>query len=142
MKKNSSLIPLMLIAFSILACSFSTANIQNETLARDRDGNDQTTVFAPDETVYAVLELRNAPEDTELQAIWYAVNVPNIEADTELGRSDEIESNSGDVWFSFFPRDGWLPGTYRVEILLNTVVEKTLNFEVAATSETTSSPQE
>lgn len=137
MKKLIPMIPVAMLILAGLACfSFSTANIQNATLARDPDATERTTVFAPDETVYAVMELRNAPEDTELQAIWYAVEVPNTEADTELGRSDEIESTSGEIWFSFFPRDGWLPGRYRVEILLNTLVDQTLTFEIQETATT------
>ncbi len=139
MKKVMPFIPLAALIIATLACSFnfSTANIENARLARDTDGQNQTTVFVPDETVYAVLDLRNAPEDTELQAVWYAVDVPDVDADTELGRSDEIESTSGAVWFSFYPRDGWVPGTYKVEIILNTVVDQTLTFEIVPRSDTT-----
>lgn len=137
------LLPLLALLIATLACSFSfsTANIANEGLARDEAGNDRTTQFLTDETVYVVMELKNAPDDTTIQALWYAVDVPDVEAETELGRSDELSSGSANVWFSFFPQDGWLPGTYRVDLLLNTIVEKSLTFEVTEANENASQPE-
>lgn len=130
--KTLAFIPVLMLMIGALACSFSfsTASIDNEALARDSAGRDKTDIFDVDETVYAVLDLKNAPEDTTIQAIWYVVEVDGIEPNTELGRSDELEASSAEVWFSFFPDSGWVPGAYKVELILNTTLDKTLSFTV------------
>ena len=122
----------LLLAAS-LACdfSFSTANIDKAYMATDKDGNNKTSKFSQSDTIYAVLDLKNAPDDTELKAIWYTVEVEGEEPNSKILDSD-ITGGDGQYNFSL-TNDGLFPiGTYKVELLLNDKVEKTLTFEVIA----------
>ena len=132
--KPRFLLPIFALLIAALACSFSfsTANIDNARLARDADGNDTSAQFNADETVFVVFDLKNAPEDTEILAVWYytTVDTDGVETHTELDRSETINTSSAEIWFSFLPQNGWQAGTHRVDLVLNTVVEQTLTFEI------------
>ncbi len=132
---------MMLLA--ILACnfSFSTAKLENIRLAVDEDGNNKTTTFTMTDTVYIVMDLENAPDDTEVSAVWIVVDAPDVEPGTRLGdvdptTDDEIvtlETGSGSLWFSMEPASFNLPpGKYKVEISLNGEREATLEFDITA----------
>lgn len=127
----------MLVLASI-ACSFSfsTANIENVRLARDEAGSDRTETFAPTDTIYVLFDLDNAPEDTKVKALWKAVEIESMEPNAEIGESDELETGSAEVWFSFVPGAEGLPeGRYKVEIYLNGERETTKEFSVENSGE-------
>ncbi len=115
----------------LLACGFSasTANIQNVRMARDAEGNDPTTVFAPTETFHCVGELKNAPDDTALKAVWIAMQVEGVSPDFLIGEK-ELTSGSGTFHFQLSNDSPWPAGRYRVELYLNGELETTLEFEV------------
>lgn len=120
-----------LLIIASLACnfSFSTANIGEAYMATDEDGNDKTSKFVQSDTIYAILELKNAPDDTELKAIWYTIEAEGEEPNAKILESD-ISGSAGQYNFSL-TNDALFPlGTYKVELLLNGKVEKTLNFEI------------
>lgn len=131
LKSPLSLVIGMLVLAGI-ACSFSfsTAKIENVRLARDEAGNDRTDTFAPTDTVYILFDLKNAPDDTTVKAIWKIVEVEGEEPNTEIGESDELETGSGSIWFSY-DRETALPdGRYKVEIYMNDERETTKEFTV------------
>lgn len=85
---------ILLAAFLLMgaSCSASSANIQNAVMstAVDEDGKpvDSVTEFAENTSVYASVELHNAPDDTNVTFVWYAgdqkldsVTVTNTETD-------------------------------------------------------------
>ncbi len=76
--KFQILIALVVLMLSTLACggSVSTAKISDAYLT---NGTDKTTTFSQDETFYAVVELKNAPDDTTLKSVWIAVDVPDVD---------------------------------------------------------------
>ncbi len=115
----------------LLACglSASTANIQNVRMARDAEGNDPTTVFAPTETFHCVGELKNAPDNTALKAVWIATQVEGVSPDFLIGEK-ELTSGSGTFHFQLSNDSPWPAGRYRVELYLNGELETTLEFEV------------
>jgi hypothetical protein len=115
----------------LLACGFSasTANIQNVRMARDAEGNDPMTVFAPTETFHCVGELKNAPDDTTLKAVWIATQVEGVSPDFLIGEK-ELTSGSGTFHFQLSNDSPWPAGRYRVELYLNGELETTLEFEV------------
>ena len=84
-------IPLFLVLLSALllvACEFSatTANVKSATLAADEAGSRPTTTFEPSDTFYLLVDLANAPDDTTVRAVWYAVDVGSAAA-AEIGRA-------------------------------------------------------
>lgn len=114
-----------------LACSFSTANIANAYMAADPDGNTPTSVYSNDQTFYAIVDLANAPEDTEVRVVWTAVNVEGESPNTLI---DEVTTTSTDAILTFNLTNEagflWPSGEYKAEIYLNGELNTTLTFSV------------
>lgn len=123
-----------LAAILLAACEFSvsTANIPNAFMAADHDGNQPTNVFAPDQVLYAIVDLANAPDDTTVRAEWIAVAV---DADVEpnyLIDEATITGGAGRLTFTLENEPGmlWPIGDYRVDLYLNDEVHSSLEFQV------------
>lgn len=116
---------------ALIACGFSasTARITNAFLAADPDGTQPTESFQPDETFYLLVDLANAPDDTQVKAAWTAADVEGEAPDTLI---DEAELTTGDGRLTFnLTNDGpWPAGAYKVDIYLNEKLERTLEFSV------------
>ena len=121
-------VPLLLLA----ACEFSasTANIGSAVLARDEAGTEPTTAFSPTDTFYLLVELANAPDDTTVRAVWYAVDVGDVAPANTLIDEATLTSGSGTLTFDLVSDTQWPPGTYRVELYLNDELSQTLEFSV------------
>jgi hypothetical protein len=122
---------LLVLVLATLACdfSFSTANIKDAWLSAQEDGNQRTTVFAPDDTFYFLVQLANAPDDTALKAVWTAVEVEDMQSNTQLEETD-ITHGDGTITFDLTANQPWPGGKYKVELFLNDESERTLEFEV------------
>ena len=120
-----------MLVLAAVACnfSFSTASIDEAYMSVDEEGSAKAQSYAPNDTFFAIVELDNAPDDTELKAVWSVVEVPGEEAGTQL-ESVEGTSGSGQVWFKLESDSPWPAGKYRVEIFLNDSKKETLDFEV------------
>jgi len=120
-----------LVMLTILACGFSvsTANIKDAKMARDYDGNQFTTVFAPDETFYCIVELANAPDDTTVKAAWTAVEAEGVEPNLFIDEA-ELTTGSGTLHFELSNDNLWPTGKYKVDLYLNGKLERTIEFEV------------
>ncbi|MFN8383193.1 MAG: hypothetical protein U0V02_14710 [Anaerolineales bacterium] len=133
MKQNKLyvLFAVLALVVSTLACEFnaSTANISDAYLARDEQGANRTTVFAQDEIFYCIIQLANAPDDTTVKVVWYAVNAQNTDPNLLI---DQVEATSGDgiIPFNLTNNGSWPLGTYKAEIYLNGMLDRTLDFEV------------
>ena len=131
-KKAGLLLVATLLMVSVLACggSISTANISNAWMAADEEGNNQTTIFGQDAIFYAMVDLKNAPDDTKLKAVWTVVEAEGTEPNLMLNET-EITSGDGLVHFQLENTDYlWPLGEYQVEIYLNDKLDQTLTFEV------------
>lgn len=122
----------MVLVLATVACDFSatTANIRDAYTARDNAGSDRTTVFSQSDVFYCLVEVANAPEETTVKVIWYAVNVENTEPNLLI---DEYEVTTGDATlpFNLVNNTGlWPRGSYKAEIYLNGTLDRTLDFEV------------
>jgi hypothetical protein len=100
-------------------------------MARDGDGAEPTTVFGLNDIFYCIVYVANGPDDTNVKAIWYGAETEGGEPTTQL---DEVNTNqgSGSITFNLSNQEAWMPGAYRVEIYLNGVLDRTLDFEVQA----------
>jgi len=115
-----------------LACGFnvSTANIKDAYLTRDSEGTEKTTAFAQDETFYCIVQLANAPDDTQVKAIWYVVEAQDTEPNFKI---DEASITHGDGTLTFDLTNSnnlWPIGKYKVEIYLKDKLDRTIEFEV------------
>ena len=129
--KYRILIVLMVLAAASIACEFSasTANIKNAYMARDVEGTDRTEVFSQADPFYCIVEVANAPDDTNVKAIWYAVQVEGTDPNLVI---DEYTVTTGDatVPFTLTNDSLWPLGTYKVEIYLNDELKETIDFSV------------
>ena len=123
-------------AFLILAmsaCSFSasSAKISDAKMARDQDGKQPTETFSPDEPFYCIVELSNAPNDTEVRAVWIAVKAEGAKPNTKIDEA-RTTSGSGQLQFNLSNQGPWPTGDYKVDLYLNDAEKptKTLQFEV------------
>jgi hypothetical protein len=128
MKRIGVVIMMLLIAALACEFSFSTAKIKSAKLTQDANGQTETTVYAPQDTFYCVVQLENAPDDTKTKAVWTAVQAEGYTPNFKL---DEVEfEGGGTITFNLTSDGSWGAGQYQVDIYLNGDKEKTLTFSV------------
>jgi hypothetical protein len=122
---------LTILGFTILACNFSasTANIADAKMAKDPDGQQVTTAFAQADPFYALVQLRNAPADTTVKAVWFAVEAEGTDPNFKIDETS-LTSGDDDLQFSLTNDGPWPIGTYKVELYLNDELDRTLEFSV------------
>lgn len=131
-----SLLFLILIILAVMnggEISFSTANISEAYMASKINPQTsepliKTDVFPKRTTtrIYATALAKNIPGKTKFSAVWY-----HIPSGSSLKSENDIIADK-DMWLNFSltnPR-GFVVGDYKVEILINDKVKKTLSFKV------------
>jgi hypothetical protein len=98
-------------------------------MATDAAGEDRTTVFSRTDDFRAFVDLRSAPVDTELRAVWTGLLIEG-EAPGTLISETEFRTAAGLVSFHLDNDQLWPIGSYQVDIYLNDSPARTLNFEV------------
>ena len=125
------LLAIVALAVSILACggSISTANIGDAWLSSDAEGNNRTTTFSQSDVMNLFIDLKNAPDDTELKVTWIAVNADGVDPNFVI---NESSYTSGDdrIHFDLSNDSLWPVGSYKADIYLNGELDRTLTFEV------------
>ncbi len=122
----------VIMILSVLACggSFSTASIDKVVMSADKDGAQETTVFSPNDTFYAIVTLANAPDDTTVKASWTAVDVEGEDANTLIDESETTSDGNNVLTFNLSLDSAWPVGKYKVDLYLNGTLDKTVEFEV------------
>ncbi len=130
-KRLMFLLVLSTLVFSSLACEFSasTASISEAVMARDAEGTQPTTTFAPSDTFYCLVRLANAPDGTMVRAVWTAVEVEGSDPNTLIDESS-VESGSGNLEFNLTNSNLWPAGSYKVDLYLNDELNQTIEFSV------------
>jgi hypothetical protein len=126
------LLAVLVLIISQLACnqSFSTANIANAWMDTTEEGDNPTTVYSQEAIFFAMVDLKNASDDTRLKAVWTVVDAQDTEKNLMLM---ETETTAGDGLVHFQLENTeylWPVGQYKVDIYLNDTLDKTLAFEV------------
>ena len=133
MKGNKLPILFALLAMLLanLACeaSASTANIADVWMSADEAGDQRVTSYAQDAVFYAQVDLKNAPDDTVLKAVWTAVDVQDTDPNLVITET-EFTTGSGVINFNLSNDNLWPTGTYKVDIYMNGELAKTLTFDV------------
>jgi len=126
-----ALVALALIA-SGLACSIAitTAYVRAADLVRDETGATKTLSYNPADTFYLLVDLANAPDDSEVRVVWVQVGAGEDGSDRMVG-DESIRSGSGKLLFSAtHPEQQWRIGDYRAEVYLNDTLTDTVPFTV------------
>ena len=111
---------LSLIAAFSFACSFSTAHLSSLKTGKDRTMSQETSTFGPNDTVFAVATVSNAPGKTKVKGQLAIEDVAGQQAGPVPGLEKTLElDGSGTATFSFTPPpDGWPKGKYKIETVM------------------------
>ena len=129
------LLAVMSLFVSSMACAFGNTELglTNLRMAFDQDGENVTTTFSTTDVFYAVADLANAPQGTQVEAKWTAVNAadtePNLEFQTQTLDITE-ESFTGTIYFELSNDEGWPTGQYKVDLYLDGNLAQTAEFSV------------
>ncbi len=132
-KKSILMLVLIVLVLAQIACGFnySTANIADAYMSLDSEGTQSTSVYGDEDVFYAIVDLANAPDGTEVTATWIAADVEGEEPNLLI---DEVSITSGSTVLVFDLANEvgflWPAGAYQVEIYLNGELDTTLNFQV------------
>jgi hypothetical protein len=124
MRRNGSnlILGAGVILLAVLACKFSatTANISSLKLGKDKNVKDETTTFAPDDTIYALANISNASEKLKVKGRLAFEDVEGQKKGPIPGLEDDVElPGSGTATFTFTPPgSGWPKGKYQVQIIM------------------------
>jgi hypothetical protein len=129
------LVAVLALVFASLACqALSTEmSLQNLRMAYDEDGEQVTSTFTATDVLYAVGDLKNAPQGTVVKAVWVAVDVEDTDAGLEFQEQTidiTEESFSGTIYFQLSNDEGWPAGLYRVDMYLNDTLAQSIEFNV------------
>ena len=122
----------LMVTFTACDVQVSTANIGDAWMSADSNGEIKTTIFSEDSIFYAQVDLKNAPPETKVKAVWLTVEVEGEEPDSQIAEY-EITTASNLINFKLSLDSLWPVGTYRVDIYLNDKFDRSLKFEVQAT---------
>ena len=142
-KKKKGCLITFLIALGILVVLFvaaalnggeisvSTANIKDAVMASQIDPNTKEAVVATDvfpqasPVIYVTAYIANVPGDTKVSAIWtYVPSGETLEGDPVIVNQD------AQIQFNVEMPNGFMPGEYKVDLLLDDEIKETLNFTV------------
>lgn len=133
-RSTSIFIGIFVLFIATLACSFGgELGLSNARMAFDEDGTQTTTVFAPNDAVYVVMDISNAPVGTLVVSKWYYVSVDGVDPNSLIDEADitiEEDGFNGTVHFFFPANSNWPVGTYAVELYLNGELIDTQNYSV------------
>jgi hypothetical protein len=135
---NKRYLPIILALLALLAANLACAfggelGLSNGRTAFDEDGAKPTSVFGPNDAIYAVADLSNAPVGTLLNSKWYYISVEGIAPNTLIDEADlsiDQDNFTGTVHFFFPANSNWPVGTYAVELYLNGTLIQTVNYSV------------
>jgi hypothetical protein len=114
----------------------SSGIITDVILARDVEGVDlnpvdPTTVFNSDSIVHAVVQIEDAPANTNFTAEFYVVDVGDAAQPNSLITStDLVADGTRYLDFNLTPTTSWPAGTYRVDILVNGELDQSVEYTV------------
>jgi hypothetical protein len=102
-------------------------NVQGE----EKEPVNRTGEFLRNETIHAVVTIKDAPPNTKLRAVFFAVDAgESTVCNTRLGESEFIAEGARYLDFALKPGADWQLGKYRVDIYVNDALDHTANYVV------------
>lgn len=104
----------------VLACSASTANLSSLKISKDKTASSETSSFGPNDTVYAVGTVSNAPGKVKVKGLLAFEDVEGQKQGPIPGLEKTLDlEGSGTATYTFTPPpDGWPKGKYKIEVTL------------------------
>ena len=90
-----------------------------------------TSSFNPtDRAFHLVVDLSNPPEGTRVGATWYAVDAGSFKNDKLDSETYTLKTGEERVHVSLTNKENWPKGKYKVQVMLNGRLNRTLEFQV------------
>ncbi|NJN55829.1 MAG: trypsin-like serine protease [Anaerolineae bacterium] len=122
----------MMFLLFLVACGGESApTISQVALAKDESGSRNTTVFAPTDTFYLIVEA-SGPENTRVKATWTAVNAENVDPNYLIDEVEQSISGSNTITFDLAGDNPWPVGDYKVDLSINGEPSQSVTFRVQA----------
>lgn len=104
----------------VLACNASTANLSSLKIGKDKAVSSESSSFGPNDTVYAVGTVSNAPGKVKVKGLLAFEDVEGQKQGPIPGLEKTLDlEGSGTATYTFTPPpDGWPKGKYKVEVIL------------------------
>jgi hypothetical protein len=104
----------------LIACSFSTVNLSNLKIGKDKTVSSESSIFAPHDTIYAVGTVANAPGAVKVKGLLAVEDIAGEQAGPIRGLEKTLDlPGSGTATYTFTPPpSGWAKGKYRIEVTL------------------------
>lgn len=132
-KKLSILLAAVVLIAAQIACAVGEPTLSNIRTAKDQDGTQLTSAFAPSDTIYVVGDLANGQVGNKVTSRWYIESAEGFDPNFFIEEStiDITETGINSVYFFYpAPTDGFPVGTYKVEMYFNNVLVDTVRFTV------------
>lgn len=105
---------------AVLACSATTANLSGLKIGKDKTVSSESSSFAPDDTIYAVGTVSNAPGKVKVKGLLAFEDVEGQKPGPIPGLEKTLDlEGSGTATYTFTPPpSGWPKGKYKIEVTL------------------------
>ena len=109
-----------LLLVVVLACSMSTANLSSLKVGKDKAVTSETSTFGPNDTIYAIGTVSNAPGKVKVKGQIAFDDVAGQQPGLVPGAETTVElPGSGTAIYTFTPPpNGWPKGKYKVEVTM------------------------
>jgi hypothetical protein len=111
---------LMLVVALACKMSASTANISSFKLGKDKSASQESSTFAPGDTIYGVAEISNAPGKVKVKGRLVVDDVEGQQSGPIPGLEETLDlAGSGTATYTFTPPTaGWPKGKYKMEVFM------------------------
>jgi hypothetical protein len=102
----------------LMACSFTTAKLSSLKIGKDKTVSSETSSFAPNDTIYVVGTVENAPGAVKVKGLLAFEDVSGEQAGPIPGLEKTLDlPGSGTATYTFTPPpSGWPKGKYKIEV--------------------------
>ncbi len=109
-----------LLLVVVLACNVSTANLSSLKIGKDKTVASESSSFGPNDTIYAVGTVSNAPGKVKVKGLLAFEDVEGQKQGPIPGLEKTLDlEGSGTATYTFTPPpDGWPKGKYKIEVIL------------------------
>jgi len=109
-----------LMLLVLLACNLSTVRLSSLKIGKDKAVSSESNTFEPNQTVYVIGEVSNAPGKVKVKGLLAIEDVEGQKPGPIPGLEKTLElDGSGSATYSFTPPpEGWPKGKYKIEVTL------------------------
>jgi hypothetical protein len=92
--------------------------------------NPTSSFYPSDRQFHLVVDLGNASDGTTVAGAWYAVDAGSHRNEKLDSQTYTLKNGEDRVHFTLTNHDNWPKGKYKVEVMLNGKLTRTLDFRV------------